>query len=98
MCATVRLVIAVDYALAPWTKYPGERISTQEVSHEADDKSSQWQVREQVAASIYGLMEDLFAIREKDQATWPTWRKNSLGVNSWFDKLTTNGVPKYRSP
>lgn len=53
----------------------GERISTQEVSHEADDKSSQWQVREQVAASIYGLMEDLFAIREKDQATWPTWRK-----------------------
>ena len=45
------------------------------MSHEADDKSSQWQVREQVAASIYGLMEDLFAIREKDQATWPTWRK-----------------------
>ena len=57
----------------------GERISTQEVSHEADDKSSQWQVREQVAASIYGLMEDLFAIREKDQATWPTWRKKLTG-------------------
>jgi 1-acyl-sn-glycerol-3-phosphate acyltransferase len=53
----------------------GERISTTALIDEADDKSSQWQVREQVAASIYGLMEDLFAIREKDQATWPTWRK-----------------------
>lgn len=53
----------------------GERISTTALIDEADDKSSQWQVREQVAASIYDLMDDLFAIREKDQATWPAWRK-----------------------
>ena len=57
----------------------GERISTAALMNDADDKASQWQVREQVAASIYGLMEDLFAIREKDQATWPTWRKKLTG-------------------
>lgn len=53
----------------------GERISTQALVADCDNKASQWQVREQTSAAIYGLMDDLFALREQDQATWPTWRK-----------------------
>ncbi len=53
----------------------GERISTQELLADCDDKALQWQVREQVSDSIYTLMNDLFALRDTDQETWPAWRK-----------------------
>jgi len=53
----------------------GERISTAHVQAESQNKDSQWQIREQVESAIYGLMSDLFAQREQEQAQWPSWRK-----------------------
>lgn len=56
----------------------GERISTAAVQANSDDKAAQWQVREQVEASIYQLMEKLFAQRAKEESQWPLWRKKLI--------------------
>ena len=53
----------------------GERISTTALQTQSENKDLQWQVREQVEAKIYQLMDDLFALRAEDEAQWPTWRK-----------------------
>lgn len=53
----------------------GERISTTTLQTQSENKDLQWQVREQVEAKIYQLMDDLFALRAEDEAQWPTWRK-----------------------
>jgi hypothetical protein len=45
------------------------------VQNECDNKATQWHIREQVESAIYGLMKDLFAQREQEQAQWPLWRK-----------------------
>lgn len=56
----------------------GERISTAHVQADSGNKTAQWQVREQVEASIYQLMDDLFARRKEDEAQWPAWRKKLI--------------------
>jgi len=53
----------------------GERITTAAMQTQSENKDLQWQVREQVEAKIYQLMDDLFALRAEDEAQWPTWRK-----------------------
>lgn len=53
----------------------GERITTAAMQAQSENKDLQWQVRQQVEASIYQLMDDLFALRAEDEAQWPTWRK-----------------------
>lgn len=53
----------------------GERISTTALQTQSENKDLQWQVRQQVEAKIYQLMDDLFALRAEDEAQWPTWRK-----------------------
>ncbi|WP_297922052.1 lysophospholipid acyltransferase family protein [uncultured Agitococcus sp.] len=53
----------------------GERITTVAMQTQSENKDLQWQVREQVEAKIYQLMDDLFALRAEDEAQWPTWRK-----------------------
>ena len=56
----------------------GERISTTALQTQSENKDLQWQVREQVEAKIYQLMDDLFALRAEDEAQWPTWRKKLI--------------------
>lgn len=56
----------------------GERISTKELQAQCESKEAQWQVREQVADAIYGLMNDLFSQREQEQPQWPAWRKKLI--------------------
>ena len=56
----------------------GERISTATLQADSDNKTAQWQVREQVESSIYQLMNDLFARRAEDEAQWPAWRKKLI--------------------
>ncbi|HNI63155.1 MAG TPA: lysophospholipid acyltransferase family protein [Agitococcus sp.] len=56
----------------------GERITTAAMQTQSENKDLQWQVREQVEAKIYQLMDDLFALRAEDEAQWPTWRKKLI--------------------
>lgn len=56
----------------------GERITTAAIQTQSENKDLQWQVREQVEAKIYQLMDDLFALRAEDEAQWPTWRKKLI--------------------
>ena len=56
----------------------GERISTCDLQAQAGDKSVQWQVRAQVEQAIYSLMNELFSLREREEAQWPTWRRKLI--------------------
>lgn len=52
----------------------GPRISTKPWQERFLEKDAQWEVRDQVEAQVYALMDDLFRIRAEDQ-DWPWWRR-----------------------
>lgn len=55
----------------------GAPISTADLVDRADDREAQWAVRERVAGAIYGLMEELFRLREQDP-DWVWWRRQLI--------------------
>lgn len=56
----------------------GQRIELASLRPQAEDRSIQWRVREQVSREIYDLMNTLFAYREQDQKQWPLWRRKLI--------------------
>lgn len=57
-----------------WFKV-GERISTEQLQGQENNKDVVWQLREQVADNINSMISDLSARREQSLANLPRWRR-----------------------